>query len=420
MFQRVAFLVDMSGWIEIRPLLSSEIKPGSFIPFLNGLQGSGKPFRFLMVDAEDPEAEGKRTVRFFLQFADEEQKQYGIRVLDTAMNAEIVEVEPPNMNYTRCLDLELAGPAAYPICELNEKQPFNIIDRIVSSLAGTGCAVEVVARGDPKGAVNIESEIYELEHGKASWSKAFTDMGVGMLAEATVRRDIHDVRREKWWEYGQQYKVSARRAQAIEIGKRKTIRPLFTCSIRIYGNGTSTLEGVEGSLPSFINRFRSFRKVRGRKVKPADQIRAPSRYTVRNILASLLRIGIPAALLAVFISTDILNLKRILTQGISLSSSDFAAILTLIIAVFSAIAFFRRRNPIILTDIELSQIIGFPSSVGKLPVAVGRFAAARQQLGSGETAQPPTQESVGEGEKPAEDRFLSLPPISNEGIPGEE
>ena len=122
----------------------------------------------------------------------------------------------------------------------------------------------MVARGDPKGAVNIESEIYELEHGKASWSKAFTDMGIGLLAEAAVHRDMHDIRREKWWQYGQQYKTSARRAQAIEIGRQKAIRLLFTCDVRIYGGAPSTLESVKGSLPSFINRFRTFRTVRGK------------------------------------------------------------------------------------------------------------------------------------------------------------
>lgn len=101
---------------------------------------------------------------------------------------------------------------------------------------------------------------------------------------------------------------------------------------------------------------------------------------------------------------DVLNLRRILIQGPS--SLDFAAIFTLIIAIFSVMTFLRRREPIILTDIELSQMIGLPSSVGKLPVAVGRLVAARQQLGSGEgggAAQQPIVEKLAEeAEKKAE------------------
>jgi hypothetical protein len=52
---------------------------------------------------------------------------------------------------------------------------------------------------------------------------------------------------------------------------------------------------------------------------------------------------------------------------------------------------FKKRQPIVLSTYELAQMIGLPSAVEKLPVALGKVPTARMQLG--------TQQQVAEKQK---------------------
>jgi hypothetical protein len=378
------------GWFEVKPLMTSELKAGNFLPLLQALQGSSRPIRFLIVDAADPEFKDRRSVRFFLQ-APDELEGYASGVVKAMLNVEVTRADPPKLAYRRCLDLELANKPSYPVCPIEEKQNVNIIDRVVSALAGTGGAVEVTAFGDPRAAVNIESEIYKLEHGKADLSKTLMDFGVGIIAEGTVQRDVQDIRREKWWEYGQQYKKSAWAKQAIDMARQKVIRPLFTCSVTVYGDMPEAVEKVKNALPSFVNRFKTFRRLRGKggkPLKPEERPKKPSKHTLRNFGVSALRLGIPFGVLALSLLTGALNVNRILAEGISPTSPDGIVILATALSAISAAILLRKRHPIILSDIELSQLIGLPTAVGKLPVAVGRLPSSRMQLGGDLSQQP--------------------------------
>ena len=123
-------------WVEVKPLITSELTSGNFAPVLEALFNSAKPFKFLIVDTEDKNVSGRQLVRFFIQFSDEQIKKQMSNVTRALLNVEVVAAEPPEMQYQRCADLELAKNYALPICDFQEKSEFNLIDRIVATIEG--------------------------------------------------------------------------------------------------------------------------------------------------------------------------------------------------------------------------------------------------------------------------------------------
>ncbi|MHA1835972.1 MAG: hypothetical protein ACTSYQ_03490 [Candidatus Odinarchaeia archaeon] len=116
------------------------------------------------------------------------------------MDVEVVEAEPPKAVYGRCLDLQLAKHYALPICPLGGNMDLNPVDGIVGALSGDIGALEVIACGDPKAKLGIRKYIYERTHRKASMTKAFTDIAVGVLAEAKSK-SITFRRVQRWLAY---------------------------------------------------------------------------------------------------------------------------------------------------------------------------------------------------------------------------
>jgi len=386
-------------WVEVKPLITSELKPGSFAPVLESLFNSGKPFRFLAVDVEDPNVEGKRVVRFFLQLPDRNMIEQLSNVVRALLDVEIVKAQPPKRQYRRCVDLELARDYAVPVCHLTEKPSINLIDRIVAALGGSGAALEIVARGDSKAAAGIQKWIYDKTHHGPSMSKAFSDIGVGVVAEATVQRYPRDISREAWWKYGRQYKTDPWGKEEIKEAETKLHRSLFTCNVRIYGNSPENIQTIKDALPSAMNRFRAFKTER-KVVEVQNELEKPSRYWFRNNLLCRLWWATPLAVLFLSWFMGLFNPLRMISSPSSLS----ADMVVLTISIFSAFPLywmFRKRHPIVLSTDELAQIVGLPSAIGKLPVALGRVPTARMQLG-GEWAVPPALEEEQKNETSGE------------------
>jgi len=383
-------------WVEIRPLLTSSIKPSNFIPLLDSLHNSFKPLRFLAVDAEDPNIEGKHLVRFFIQLPNKNMMEQMMNVVRASLDVEIVDAEPPKKKYQRCVDLELARHYAIPVCHFKEKPVMNLIDRIVAALGGSGAALEIVACGDPKAAVGIQKWIYDRTQRGPSMSKALSDIGVGVVAEATVQRYPKDISREAWWKTGRQYKSDSWARKEVEESEMKLHRSLFTCNVRIYGDSPEMIQAVKDALPSAMNRFRVFKTER-EPVEVEMKLEKPSKHWFRNNLLCRLWMVVPVATLFLSWFLGFFDPVRMIFSSSS-TSTDMTVLAVAMLSAFLFYLFFRKRNPIILSDEELSQIVGLPSAVGKLPVALGSLTMTRMQLGGAEWAEPSNPEEKKETE----------------------
>lgn len=75
----------------------------------------------------------------------------------------------------------------------------------------------------------------------------------------------------------------------------------------------------------------------------------------------------------------------------SSSGSLFSAVVdvgVLVLVVFVAVCLFlvfRKRNAVVLSTQELSQIVGLPVAIAKLPIALGKVPVSRMQLGQEQT-----------------------------------
>jgi len=57
-------------------------------------------------------------------------------------------------------------------------------------------------------------------------------------------------------------------------------------------------------------------------------------------------------------------------------------------------AVLKKRQPIVLSTLELAQMIGLPSAVAKLPVALGKVPTTRMQIGHKEQTQKQTNKKT--------------------------
>jgi hypothetical protein len=367
-------------WVEVKPLITSELKPGNFAPVLEALFNSAKPFKFLIVDTEDENASGRQLVRFFIQFSDEEIKKQMSNVTRALLNVEVVAAEPPERQYQRYADLELAKNYALPICDFQEKTDVNLIDRIVATIAGSDTAIEVTAQGDQRAAGGIQNYLYEKIHRKSSMSKVFSDQAVGVLSEITVQHNTKNRSPEQTSRSGQQYKNDPWIKEVIKEAEMKLHSSLFTCNIKIYANDAEKIRVAKNVLPSAMNRFKVFKTGKRPPHTETLFLKKPSRYVLRNTLLSRLWWAAPLVILLLMGLLGVFNpIRLVSSSGLTVDS------VPLTLAVFSAVAFFiafRKRHPIVLSTQELAQIIGLPTATEKLPIALGQIPTSRMQLGS--------------------------------------
>lgn len=373
-------------WVEVKPLITSELKPGNFAPILEALFNSAKPFKFLVVDTEDKNASGRQLVRFFIQFPNEQIKKQMSNVTRALLNIEVIAAEPPERQYQRHADLELAKDYALPICDFREKTEVNLIDRIVATIAGSDTAIEITAQGDSTAALGIQNYIYEKNHSKSSISKTFSDQAVGVLSEITVQRNTKNRSAEQTSKSGQQYKNDPWIKEVIKNAEMKLHSSLFTCNIRIHADSAEKVQATKNVLPSATNRFKVFKTEKKPSHAETRFLKKPSRYILRNTLLSRLWWITPLIILLLTGLLGVFNPIRLATSpGLTVDTVPLSA------ALFSAFALyisFRKRNPIVLSTRELAQIIGLPTAAEKLPVALGQVPASRMQLGSERNMKP--------------------------------
>lgn len=380
---------NFACWVEVKPLITSQLKPNNFAPVLESLFSSANPFKFLVVDTEDKNVSGRRLVRFFIQFPDEQIKKQMSNVTRALLNIEVIAAQPPAPSYQRHADLELAKNYALPICDLQEKTEANLIDRIVATIAGSDTAIEITVQGDPTAAVGIQNYIYEKARSKSSISKTFSDQAIGMLGEIAgeiaVQRNTKN-RSVEQTSRSDHHKNDPWIKEVIKNAELKLHSNLFTCNIIIHADSAEKVQAIKNVLPSATNRFKVF-KTEKKPVHIEALLKKPSRYILRNILLSRLWWIFPLAIVSLTWLLGAFNPMRLATsRGLTVD------IVPLSVALFSAFVLyvaFRKRHPIVLSTQELAQIVGLPTATEKLPVALGQVPASRMQLGSERNIVPP-------------------------------
>jgi hypothetical protein len=145
-----------------------------------------------------------------------------------------------------------------------------------------------------------------------------------------------------------------------------------------------TVQAIKKALPAApTNRLKTFKTTKKPKQHPATTLRVPTRYIVRNNVLCRLWWAIPLSILLFAGVLGFFNPLKLFSSGFI--SADLAP---LGLAVFFAVCLFvafRKRQPIVLSTQELSQIIGLPTAIAKLPIALGKVPVSRTQLGIEQT-----------------------------------
>ncbi len=367
-------------WVEVRPLVVSDLKVGNFVGVLEALFNVNGAFRFLVVDCEDEVVCGRRLVRFFVEFCDEQTQKQMTNVIRALQNVEVIASKPPLTSYLCCADLQLAKNYALSICDFSDKAKDNLVDRLVASVAGLDVAVEVTARGDRGAAVGIQNFVYKKIYPKANLSRIVLDQVVSVLDEVAFNRSEKPKRAESTVRGGQKFRDDVWVREVIKDAEAKMRSSLFSCQIRIYADSFEKIQTTKNALPAFMNHFKIFEKQR--KQTTIQPLKKPSRHTLRNTLLSRLWYIIPASLVLLLGVFGIFNPTRLTSlQGFGVDFAILASMLCLGLGLFLV---FRKRNPIVLSTAELAQIVGLPSAIGKLSVAIGQVPPTRMQLGTQE------------------------------------
>ena len=396
----------MGFWIEIRPLRTAQsLDPEAIKGILDVLHNSGRPFRFVAVGASDPELMGKKTVRFYFEFPDEEMKRYFKKLFTTTLNVEVHEKKPPELSFERCVDLELARHFAHPV--IRPESPSMLpLDGICSALADGG-AFEVIACGDVGAKTSIHQFVYDRMHGKPSFTKAVADSVFEVYQEAAIQRDIRDVSREAWWSY-RRYRDDKWVQKEVADAEKKMHENLFTCVIRLYGDKMQ-IENMRQALPSGMNRFKVFRTLR--KVFFPQPLKKPRRIMLRNILNPLWWIA-PLSLIGAAWYFGILDPFRLETIDLAILAG--AALTSAVLAFI-----LRKRNPIVLSTSELSAIVGLPRNPGRLPLRFGTSAFSMKPLPDASASI-----SASRADRPSEEETfipaVKIEELANEGAEQEE
>ncbi|MDR0461311.1 MAG: hypothetical protein LBH62_07820 [Nitrososphaerota archaeon] len=381
-------LVKSEHWVEVRPLITSELASANFAPVLDVLYNLAKPYRFLVVDTKDSEVCDRRLVRFYLQFSDEPTRKQVSNIIKTLLDVEVVVVaEPSREQYLFSVDLALAKNYALPIlwgskgCQ--DKVQVNLIDRLVASLAGLGACVEVTAQADPNAVLGAQKFIYAKSSPKSSVGKAFFDSFFDVAGEA-ARKD-QGVKGK-----AVSYLLDSWVRECVANAEVKGSSSLFTCRLVVRGDSLRDVLAIKNALPAGMNRFRVFKTEK----KPHQQVsalRAPSRYGLRNQVFCRLWWVVPLSILLFAGCFGFFNPLNLVSLGFSLDLVFVGVVVFLAVCLFVA---FRKRQPIVLGVQELAQIIGLPTAIAKLPVMLGKVPVSRMQLGFGEVTEEKSKNKI--------------------------
>jgi hypothetical protein len=368
--------IDKGGcWVEVRPLITSKLESANFAPVLDALYRVAKPFRFLIVNSKDAVVVGRVLVRFYFQFFDEQIKVQVSNVIRALLDVEVVSVDFPVLEpFLVCLDLELAKNYALSIVNSQQESPVNLVDELVASFTDEGC-LEITAIADPNAAIGVQKFVYEKTSTNAGLSKTLLDQGMGFLGEA-VGINPKDTKTKK----STQVKVDSWTREYVRNAETKLVSNLFTCQIHIFSNSIKNTTGVKSALPSAMNHFKTFKTTKKQHVTP--KLKTPPKHHLRNIVLCNLWWSVP---LCILLFTGVLgwfNPLNFITTG---STADLVLpVLSVILAVCLFVAF-KKCHSIVLSTFELSQMIGLPSAIEKLPVVLGKVPISRMQLGTKQT-----------------------------------
>jgi len=371
-------IVDCDGgcWVEVRPLITSKLESANFASVLDMLYRVVKPFRFLMVNTKDKTLVERVLVRFYLQFYDDPTKVQVSNVIRALLDVEVVSVDFPVLeSFLVCLDLELAKHYALPIVNPQQELQVNLVDGLVASFAGTEGCLEITAIADPNATLSVQKFVYEKTSHNSGLSKTLLDQGMGFLGE-TIGVNSKDNPTKK----STQVKVDSWTRECVRNAEKKLVSNLFTCQIRIFGNSIKNATGIKSALPSAVNHFRTFKTAK--KQHLTSKLKTPPKHHIRNHVLCNLWWSIPLCLL---LFTGVLGWFNPLNFITTISTADLVLPVLLVILAVCLFAAFKKRHSIVLSTFELSQMIGLPSAIEKLPVVLGKVPISRMQLGTKQT-----------------------------------
>jgi hypothetical protein len=129
-----------------------------------------------------------------------------------------------------------------------------------------------------------------------------------------------------------------------------------------------------------MNHFKTFKTTKKQHLTP--KLKTPPKHHIRNIVLCNLWWAVPLFFLLI---AGVLGWFKPLNFITTLSTADLVPpVLSAVLAVYLFVAF-KKRHPVVLSTFELSQIIGLPSAIEKLPVALGKVPISRMQLGTKQT-----------------------------------
>ena len=363
-------------WVEVRPLITSKLESANFASVLDTLYRLGKPFRFLVVSSKDRGVVGRVLVRFYFQFFDEQVKVQVSNVIRALLDVEVVSVDFPVLeSFLVCLDLELAKHYALPIVNPQQELQVNLVDELVASFAGAEGCLEITAIADPNATIGVQKFVYEKTSHNSGLSKTLLDQVMGFLGE-TIGVNSKDNPTKK----STQIKVDSWTRESIRNAEKKLVSNLFNCQIHIFSNSQKNATSIKSALPSAMNHFRLFKTAKKQHLTP--KLKTPPKHHIRNHVLCNLWWTMPLCLL---LFTGVLDWFNPLNFISAISTVDLVPpVLSVILAVCLFVAF-KKRQPIVLSTVELSQMIGLPSAIEKLPIALGKVPISRMQLGTKQT-----------------------------------
>jgi hypothetical protein len=357
------------------------LESANFAPVLDALYRAAKPFRFLIVNTKDRGVVGRVLVRFYFQFYDEQIKVQVSNVIRALLDVEVVSVDFPVLGqFMVCLDLELAKHYALPIVNPQQESPVNLVDELVASFAGAEGCLEITAIADPNAAGGVQKFVYEKTSHNHRLGNALLDYGMDFLGEA-VGINQKDTPTKK----PAQTKIDSWTKECVRNAEKKLYSNLFTCQIHVFSDSQRNAMSVKTALPAAMNHFRTFKTTK--KQTPPAKLKTPSRHQVRNNVLCNLWWAVPLYFLLI---AGVLGWFKPLNFITTSSTTDLVPpVLSVVLAVCLFVAF-KKRHPAVLSTFELSQMIGLPSAIEKLPVALGKVPISRMQLGTQQTTDKQT------------------------------
>jgi hypothetical protein len=351
-----------------------------------------------VVDTCDKKVCDRRLVRFYFQFKDEPTKKQMSNIIRALLDVEVVASDSPAQQYRFRVDLELAKNYALQIIVGSQENiQVNLIDRIVASIAGTDTCVEVTAIADPNALLGVQKYLYDKVSRKSGLGKAVFDPVVDLIGEAAGKGPNEPVKGKMG-----QSKIDLWVRECLKQGELKLASKLFTCKILIKSNTLQGVQGVKNALPTAMNHFKTFKTDKKQPPLPVSILRKPSRYPLRNNLLCNLWWVMPFMVLLIAGLLGLFNPLNFTSSILPLDVGLLGLAVCLTVGLFVG---FRKRQPIVLSAQELAQIIGLPTAVAKLPVALGKVPPSRMQLGHEQTPEqnnkkPSTNKEKGQNKPP--------------------